>query len=127
MSTTNSHDPQLPLLIQELEDLHSEMLTLANENLPVVLQVHKDNQASAGNLLHYLALRRHDIRELQERLAALGLSSLGRTEAHTLGALRAVMDVLSRLNGVKPSEVPAAESPAQRTEGRRLLDRNTEA
>jgi len=127
MPTSNSHDPQLPLLIQELEDLHSEMLNLANENLPVVLQIHKDNQASAGNLLHYLALRRHDIRELQEQLSALGLSSLGRTEAHALGAVRAVVDVLSRLNGVKPSEVPAAETPSQRTEGRRLLDRNTEA
>jgi pyruvate kinase len=127
MSTTNSHDPQLPLLIQELEDLHSEMLNLANENLPVVLQIHKDNQASAGNLLHYLALRRHDIRELQERLSALGLSSLGRTEAHALGAVRAVVDVLSRLNGRKSSELPDAETPSQWTEGRRLLDRNTEA
>ena len=34
--------------------------------------------ASARNLLHYLAVRRHDIRKLQENLSALGLSSLGR-------------------------------------------------
>jgi pyruvate kinase len=95
VSTTSSPDPQLPALIEELEDLYSEMLRLVNENLPVVVQIHKDNQASAGNLLHYLALRRHDIRDLQERLAALGLSSLGRTEAHTLGAVRTVVDVLT--------------------------------
>jgi pyruvate kinase len=126
MYTTNSHGTQLPLLIHELEDLHSEMLTLANDNLPVVLQIHKDNQASAGNLLHYLALRRHDLREIQEQLAALGLSSLGRTEAHALSAVRNVVDVLTRLNRVNPAAVPAAEKPSQNGDGRRLLGRNAE-
>ena len=126
MSATKSQAPQLPLLIQELEDLHSEMLNLVNDNLPVVLQVHKDNQASAGNLLHYLALRRHDIRELQEQLAAMGLSSLGRTEAHALSAVRAVVDVLTRLNRANPATVPVAETSSQRAEGRRLLERNTD-
>jgi pyruvate kinase len=33
---------------------------------------------SAFNLVHYLAVRRHDVRELQDELARLGLSSLGR-------------------------------------------------
>jgi pyruvate kinase len=35
---------------------------------------------SALNLAHYLALRRRDVRPLQRRLMALGLSSLGRSE-----------------------------------------------
>jgi pyruvate kinase len=131
MHTTNSHDPEFPLLIQELEDLQSEMLTLVNDNLPVVLQIHKNNQASAGNLLHYLALRRHDIRELQDRLAALGLSSLGRTEAHTLSSVRTVEEVLSRLSQAESPSVSEAEAASQSakpqyTEGRHLLDRNTE-
>jgi hypothetical protein len=30
MPSTDSHDPRLPLLIEELEGLHSEMLDLAN-------------------------------------------------------------------------------------------------
>ena len=106
MSTTTSRDPQLPQLIQELEGLHLEMLSLMNENLPVVIQIHADNRTSANNLLHYLALRRHDIRELQERLAALGLSSLGCTEGHALGAVRTVADVLSWLNQINPAAVP---------------------
>jgi pyruvate kinase len=74
------------------------MLSLVNENLPSLIQIHKDNRSCAGNLLHYLGLRRHDIRNLQERLAALGLSSLGRTEAYALNAVRTVVGVLSRLN-----------------------------
>ena len=60
------------LLLRELEDLHSEMLSLVNENLPIIAEVHQENRTSATNLLHYLALRRRDVRRLQERLAALG-------------------------------------------------------
>ena len=35
--------------------------------------------ASARNLLHYLAIRQHDVRALQTRLAELGLSSRPRS------------------------------------------------
>ena len=33
-------------------------------------------------MLHYWAIRQCDLRELQARLAAYGLSSLGRSEPH---------------------------------------------
>ena len=46
---------------------------------------------SAFNLVHYLAVRRHDVRELQGELARLGLSSLGRMEAHVIASLQAVL------------------------------------
>lgn len=116
---SNTHNPQISQLIHELETLHTEMLNLANENLPAMVQIHRDNQASAGNLLHYLALRRHDIRELQDQLAQLGLSSLGRTEAHALGAVRTVANVLSQLSETNAS--------FDQTNGRDVLERNTKA
>ena len=53
----------------------------------------------AGTLLHYLALRRRDIRPLQEKLALLGLSSLGRCESRALADLNAVMNVAGKLTG----------------------------
>jgi pyruvate kinase len=56
--------------------------------------VHPDHRGSARNLMHYLALRRHDIRQLQSKRAGLELSSLGRTEPHVLSSLDAVMNVL---------------------------------
>src|SRR5215831_858811 len=49
---------------------------------------------SAFNLVHYLAVRRHDVRALQDELARLGLSSLGRIEAHVLASLQAVLRVI---------------------------------
>jgi pyruvate kinase len=56
-------------------------------------------RASARNLAHYLAVRRHDVRALQDELARLGLSSLGRMEAHVMAALQAVLQVLHTLGG----------------------------
>ena len=47
--------------------------------------VHPEFRDSARNLVHYLALRQSDISELQEDLAALGLSSLGRAERNVMG------------------------------------------
>jgi pyruvate kinase len=52
---------------------------------------------SARNLVHYLAVRRLDVRELQDELARLGLSSLGRMEAHVMASLRSVLEVLCML------------------------------
>ena len=52
---------------------------------------------SAYNLVHYLAVRRHDVRELQDELTRLGLSSLGRMEAHVMASLQAVLEVLCAL------------------------------
>jgi pyruvate kinase len=54
---------------------------------------------SACNLVHYLAVRRHDVRTLQDALARLGLSSLGRMEAHVMASLQAVLQVLHALRG----------------------------
>ncbi len=58
-----------------------------------------DAAPSARNLLHYLAVRRHDVRPLQRRLHRLGLSSLGRMESHVLATLLAVRDVLRTMLG----------------------------
>lgn len=39
-----------------------------------------ENEASRDNLLAYLALRQHNLEDLQKELAEKGLSSLGRLE-----------------------------------------------
>lgn len=112
-------------LLQELETLQSEMRKLEASTLRDASEVHPTHRASARNLMHYLALRRHDIRMLQARLAALGLSSLGRTEPHVISALRAVIDVLSRLTGTKESISELAGEEPRVGEGKLLLEKNT--
>lgn len=54
---------------------------------------------SARNLAHYLALREFDIRELQQDLANLGLSSLGRAERRVLASIAAVEAALVQKPG----------------------------
>jgi len=87
--------------------------------------------ASAVNLAHYLSLRQHDLRELQERLAENGLSSLGRSEAHILDTIDKLVGVLALMQG---SAAPSSHGPrdvAQKAvsyrEGAELLRANTDA
>lgn len=61
--------------------------------------VPESHAPSVDNLAAYLALRQHDLRPLQRRLSYLGLSSLGRCEAHVRASLATVEDALGRLVG----------------------------
>lgn len=112
-------------VLAQLEQLHNEMTSRAC--LAPLEQLSLDNgyRPSAENLLQYLCLRRHDVRDLQVHLAQLGLSSLGRSEAATLAAVTAVIRVLRQL------EDPGADVPAMPAltlnEGDRLLQAHTEA
>jgi pyruvate kinase len=117
---------QLEKLIQNLSLLISEMLELEASGLIGAAEVHPDHRASARNLMDYLALRRHDIRHLQSELAALGLSSLGRTEPHVLNSLHTVLNILLKLAGAAPIS-PSPKAAPQVGQGNHLLDRNTEA
>ncbi|MCO5066647.1 MAG: pyruvate kinase [Rhizobiaceae bacterium] len=67
----------------------------------------KDFAESAENFAHYLAFRAHDIRPLQRRLMAVGLSSLGRAEGRVLPTLDAVRHVLRALNGAEQPTLKA--------------------
>jgi hypothetical protein len=67
----------LPSLIDELTELRAEMLREEGALEDRLGEICGQHRASARNLAHYLALRRHHIRDLQEKLIANGLSSLG--------------------------------------------------
>lgn len=79
--------------------------------------------ASARNLAHYLALRRTDLRPLQERLAWVGVSSLGRAETHVLANLDKVLGILHRLVG-RPWTPHVRDEPVGFNSGRALLERH---
>ncbi len=89
-------------------------------------EVHINHQKSARNLLHYLALRCHDLRPLQQRLTELGLSSLGRAESHVLVTVDEVLGVLHRLMH-RFWQPPAEEADVvDFANGDRLLTEHTE-
>jgi pyruvate kinase len=86
-------------LIEEITSLRAGMLELERRHFAVAGGPHPNYSESQRNLLHYLALRSHDLRPLQHQLAALGLSSLGRVESHVLASMDAVLAALRTLDG----------------------------
>ena len=122
------HDrAELNGLIRQLELLRSEMVSAEAAGRGEIEQVSPEHTASARNLLHYMVLRRHDIRDLQLQLASLGLSSLGRTESRVIDALQGVINVLAKLAGDEWGLPDASESIAELCNGQNLLQAKTEA
>jgi pyruvate kinase len=87
--------------------------------------VHPAHAAGAVNLVHYIGLRQHDLRELQEQLAWVGLSSLGRAESHVLANVDKVLGLLHTLAGQEWTPRSSDEPAGFRT-GARLLDEHAE-
>ncbi|OGU19954.1 MAG: pyruvate kinase [Hydrogenophilales bacterium RIFOXYD1_FULL_62_11] len=114
-------------VLNELAAIRADMVAEPMRSQPRLARVHPNYQHSARNLLHYLALRRRDLRPLQLRLAALGLSSLGRAESHVLATVDSVLGVLHRLaqHAVQPPAEDAAVMDF--AHGERLLAEHTDA
>ncbi|MDP3376588.1 MAG: pyruvate kinase [Hydrogenophaga sp.] len=86
-------------LIEQLWALRAAMQQSEQRYADAIAHVHPQQRESARNLVHFLALRATDLRALQNRLAWLGLSSLGRAESHVLANVDKVLGILHRLTG----------------------------
>jgi len=127
LTPTNVQNDELKRLIEELETIRRSALELEAEALPSSEALHPTYTQSARNLLHYLALRRQELRPIQKRLSAFGLSSLGRTEAHVLASIDRVLETLHHLAGIPFAPRAAAPPVNGFDEGRDLLDLHAEA
>jgi pyruvate kinase len=116
---------RLDELIGELSSIRSEMLETENRFVLKTQSLAAAHCDGARNLLHYLALRRRDIRPLQDKLASCGLSSLGRSESRVLANLDAVLKVLSHLAGRKWLQPGLADGDF--AIGKSTLEKNTVA
>lgn len=82
---------------KKLRQLHVELLATASDAKAGPSAVHPRHLTGARNLLAYVALRHHDLRDLQQTLRSLGLSSLGRSEAAVVERIRATLAWLDLL------------------------------
>ena len=99
-TNVNTLMDQLELILQAAQELEARFA----EELGLV---HPDYYASAKNLIDYMAIRHVDIRELQDQLACLGLSSLGRAEKNVMASVRAVQNALGRISAEADYEFDA--------------------
>jgi len=77
-------------LLPAIETLRAEIRAAEERFAQAIEAVDAARRDDAKNLVHYLALRRFDLRALHRRLARFGLSSLGRPETRVLPNLEAV-------------------------------------
>jgi pyruvate kinase len=89
--------------------------------------VHPSYRASARNLVHYVALRRYDVRKAQRVLASAGLASLGHCESAVLAVLNAVISLLRPLAGLPLRSNGEFKPPVAVEQAREILRRHTEA
>jgi pyruvate kinase len=95
----------LPELLEAIRALHARVVSDAHQ-LSLEWQAgirRSEFESSSRNLAAYLALRRHDLTELQPALMRWGLSSLGRSESRVEATLEAVLQTLTALGA---SEAP---------------------
>ena len=112
-------------LLEQLEQIESEAKALENKYEKHLQNIHPANQKSALNLIHYLALRNQDIRELQNTLGQLGISRLGRAESHVMASLVAVKNLLKRIS--KNQKLEPEKPEVSFKKGKKIIKTNTTA
>lgn len=126
----NSLKPAADLLHYIL-NLRAEILAIASPMHQRWLENVAPHRAHFGssteNLAHYLALRKHDLRNLQDALRPWGLSSLGRIEAQVLPNLDAVLATLAQIAGEQPESLPQRPQLEDFNHGESLLMEETAA
>lgn len=109
----------LDRIVVQLAALEHGLLELESAMRSAIEAVPATHRESAKNLVHYVALRQHDLRALQAQLAQRGLSSLGRSESCVLGGVLQV--------AMRAQESLTIHEGAERGELERLSERCTRA
>src|SRR5271165_7204757 len=115
---------EIESIISQLEPIRLEVLQAEQHFREELDHVYSGNLQSARNLVHYMSLRRHDIRALQEDLGRLALSSLGRLESHVMATLDALMALLHKLADKKWHGRAIEETFAEFDSGSALLKKH---
>lgn len=118
-------DEHLNRLQDELDDLLDVLADAETRWRGPIAGVAIDHRRSAINLVHYVALRRTDLRDLTWRLAERGLSSLERGAGHVQATVQSVSAAVATMRGCDwhPSSWP----PVRMTQAAELLETNAAA
>ena len=115
-------------MLARLLELNNDFRQRADARLAYYAENFPDAVSSPGavNLAHYLALRSFDLRELQEQLATLGLSSLGRSESGIVDNLNRVIELLCCLLAEEIPDALEQQTVLSSSAGAQLLRQHTD-
>lgn len=97
---TAKHRPPVNDLLKSIETLEKIVARAAKYEGKFETELRRIQptaKSSAKNLLAYLALRRKDIRKLQQYLGSIGVSRLARAESHVLPSIHSLLRILYAL------------------------------
>jgi pyruvate kinase len=111
------------LLLDQVMGIILHCLDQEAKEAEVLARVHPAYRLSAANLVHYKAVRQSDIRKLQARLGNLGISRLGKAEAHMMASLYTVHAILQSFQSSK--QISPFTPPVSIKLGNKLLEKHT--
>jgi pyruvate kinase len=106
--------------------LHDDIRNAEKEFATEIETTPPNYRRSVINFTHYLNLHRHDFRKIQIRLGQLGLSTLGRLEAHVMAGIETVIAVIERLLDTSHSSALNEGLPMDFDTGNDLLSQHTD-
>lgn len=98
-------------LVKQVESIRAKMLKEEKRYKKYIEPLHQSHKRSACNLIHYLALRSFDLRQIQEELSALGLSSIGHSERYSFTNITNILHLLYLLQGKTKPDLEEAGLP----------------
>ena len=110
-------------MIQQVDELIQSAINEEEEYADYISKVHPSYEKSARNLVHYWALRQHDIRSLQRQLGHLGLSRLAKAENHIMASLVMTRSILQSF--LKSKRLKNKRTGLSIKEGRKLINRHS--
>ncbi|HLO52913.1 MAG TPA: pyruvate kinase [Saprospiraceae bacterium] len=94
---------------KSLKEIESSMVNEVEKRSSILSEIHTSQLMAAKNMLHYLTLRKEDIRALQNDLHSMGLSSLASAESHIRSQLQAINQRLGKRYKVEDEEICSFE------------------
>jgi pyruvate kinase len=112
-------------LLEELNSLRDAMDRIEIEEQAMLAAIAPRFQASATNLLHFIAFHRNNHPGLQMAMREAGLCSLGGCDGHLYASLSTVIGVLQKLQGL-PVAPPSPSAAPSSLGGQALLQAHGE-
>ena len=112
---------KIKYLIGRLDTIIDAALDMEQLYEKELKKVHPEYQESARNLIHYRALRSHDLNDLQNGLGNMSLSRLARVQSHVLRSLYLNRAILKSFLGKKMKN---SRKGVSYKKGNRLLKTN---
>ncbi|MCB0637508.1 MAG: hypothetical protein KDC54_12855, partial [Lewinella sp.] len=87
------------LLLDQMLRVRAFLIEQEHAYRDTIKAVHPHYRGSAANLIHYLALRTFNLRDVQAELSQRGLSSIGHSERYTLANIDNIIQLLRLVVG----------------------------